>query len=369
MFSSTRSLSLAIVAVCACVAFGASRLVADDGSANVVAETPVDSIQGNWLGVWTGREEGSGGKTVAQIYGLGNGEYQAILVAYDSGEQDSGTFTFSIRGTTIAEGKVQFLQSINLGPLGMFKFEALIEEGKLEGKYSNGTNYEGGLKLSRLVKKIDAVGLPPAAGAVVLFDGKSLEKWTGADTLAPAWEVRDGRIVAPVDAQPGPKSSGHLASRDPLGDAQIHLEFRLPYEPEARKELRAAGGVWIAGRYEIQLADSFGFPRSRDNLGEFDDVRALGAFFDVRAPKDQPGLPPGEWQALDITFAAAKGTAPAELTVSLNGTTIHDHVKLDGPTPGAPVRDADTAAGLVLERSGHAVEFRNIWYVPLANGK
>jgi hypothetical protein len=332
-------------------------------------DAPADTIQGNWLGVWTGKEEGSGGKTVAQIYGLGNGEYQAVLVAYDSGEQDSGTFTFSIRGTTIAEGKVQFLQNINLGPLGMFKFEALIEGEKLSGRYSNGAQFEGGLQLARHIKKIDAVGLPAPAGAIVLFDGKTLDKWTGIDALSPAWEVRDGRILAPVDAVPGPKPTGHLVSRDTFTDAQIHLEFRLPYEPEARKENRAAGGVWIAGRYEIQFVDSFGFPRERDNLGEFDDVKALGAIYGAKAPKEQPGLPPGEWQALDITFTSARGTNPADITVVLNGTTIHDHLKLDGPTEGAPIRDAETAAGLILERSGHPLEFRNVWYVPLANGK
>lgn len=337
--------------------------------ATLADDSPPDTIQGNWLGVWTGKEEGSGGKTVAQIYGLGNGEYQAVLVAYDSGEQDSGTFTFSIRGTTVAAGKVQFLQNINLGPLGMFQFEALIEGEKLTGKYSNGAQFEGGLKLARQVKKIDAVGLPAPAGAVVLFDGSSLDKWIGAEAVSPAWVLREARIVAPVDSLPGTKPTGHLASRDTFTDAQIHLEFRLPYEPEARKENRAAGGVWIAGRYEIQLADSFGFPRERDNLGEFDDVKALGAIYGAKAPKEQPGLPPGEWQALDITFASAKGSNPADITVVLNGTTIHDHVKIDAPTEGAPIRDADSAAGLILERTGHPLEFRNIWYVPLASGK
>ncbi len=189
------------------------------------------------------------------------------------------------------------------------------------------------------------------------------------DAVAPVWEVRDGRIAAPVDDFPGPKSNGHLASRDTFTDAQIHLEFRLPYEPEARKERRAAGGVWIAGRYEIQLADSFGFPRERDNLGEFDDVKALGAIYGVKAPGSNRDCRQGSGKALDVTFQGAKGTAPAEITVSLNGTTIHDHLKLDGPTEGAPVRNAEAAAGLVLERSGHAVEFRNIWYVPLAKVK
>lgn len=137
---------------------------------------PVDKIQGNWLGTWEGKG-GMGGKNVAQIYGLGNGEYQAIFTAYDSGEQDKGEFTFGIRGSSANQDKVVFEQNIDLGFLGMFSFHAEVEQGKLVGKYSNGKEYEGTMELKKVTLSSDAIGAQPLPGAVVLFDGKNLDQW------------------------------------------------------------------------------------------------------------------------------------------------------------------------------------------------
>jgi hypothetical protein len=327
-----------------------------------------DNVQGNWLGTWTG-QGGMGGKNVCEVCGLGNGEYQATFTAYDSGEQDKGIFTFSINGSSVSDTKVVFTQKIDLGRLGMFSFDADVENGKLLGKYSNGNRYQGTMELKRVEKQHDSIGAKPLPGAVVLFDGKSLDQWRPLSEAMGEWTVSGGAIVAPASDSAVAPRGGHLASKATFGSAQIHIEFRVPYLPAKRGQERGQGGVFLQGRYELQIVDSFGFPRTKNSAGEYSDHEALGAIYRRYAPKELPALPPGEWQAFDITYTAAKLDAagkvvqPAEATVVLNGTPIHEKVALDEPTDDAPLPDGK--AGLVLQNAGQPVDYRNIWYVPL----
>ena len=332
-----------------------------------------DAIQGNWIGTWEG-QGGMGGKNVAQIYGLGSGEYQAIFTAYDSGEQDKGEFTFGIRGSSQTEDKVVFEQNIDLGFLGMFTFHAEVEKGKLTGKYSNGKEYEGTMELKKVVPVSETVGIKPLPGAIVLFDGRDLDHWTVLRGQPNEWRIIDGALVAPSGDAPLPERAGHLASRETFQHAQIHVEFRVPYLPEKRGKERGKGGIYLAGRYELQIVDSFGFPRIKDAQGYYADKDALGAILGQYAPAEQPAFPPGEWQAFDITYHEAtldeQGTVvkPAEVTVRLNGETVQDRVELKKPTQHAPIQDRHGDAGLIIEHTGQPVEYRNIWFVPLNAG-
>ena len=183
------------------------------------------------------------------------------------------------------------------------------------------------------------------------------------------------RSSAPTKNRPVPAKSGHLASRDKLRHAQIHVEFRVPYLPTKRGQNRGQSGVFVCGRYELQIVDSFGFPRLKDAQGYFADTDALGAIYGRAAPTELPALPPGDWQAFDITLLpetvdeAGAVTQPARITVQLNGQTIHDQVELTKPSPAIPKFDPDEAASLILQNAGQPVEFRNIWYVPLQAGR
>src|SRR2546430_324322 len=83
----------------------------------------------------------------------------------------------------------------------------------------------------------------PPAGAVVLFDG------TGAD----AWD--NGKVEHGLLSVQVPRGQ---TSRRTFGDCAVHVEFILPFMPRARGQARANSGVYLQGRYEVQVLDSFG---------------------------------------------------------------------------------------------------------------
>jgi len=326
---------------------------------------PVDLAQGNYLGEWR-LKDGGGGKLTAQIIGHGGGRYLAIFTAYDGSEQENQTFQFPINGTSVSPTKVVFATQVFAGlNLGTFAVRTELESGRLNGSFSNEKNYIGQMDLKRVTTPAPNLGVAPPDGGRKLLDDPGLPRWNLAELPADAWSLTDGVLRCGAAA---PGETRHLVMKEPHSDATLHLEFRLPYLPEARGQERGQGGIWLQGLYEIQLVDSFGVGRTTDNFGEF--VDALGAVLGVKAPKEQPALPPGEWQSLDITFRAprldenGKVAQPGELSATLNGVVIHDRTVLDRASAGAP-REGQAPGGLVLEHAGQAVEFRNLWMLEL----
>ena len=331
-----------------------------------------DRIQGNWTGDWT-LDGGGGGKQTAQIIAVGNGEYQGAFTAYDGSEMDNETFRFIISGTLV-DDKISFATTIPLGEkLGTFEWKAELKDGTLKGRYTNNRNYTGGFMLKRVELKPDGLGAKPLPGAVVLFDGKGLDAWTSPGGGAPTWKIVGDALQ--VARKNGAKAPQHLVSRMTFEDAQIHLEYRTPYLPEARGQERGNSGVFLQGRYEIQIIDNFGQPRVLDNFGELADDDSTGAVFGQYAPLVNATLPPGEWQTLDILFLAPRLDAngqverPGEITITHNGQLIQDRVKIRRPTKGAPIQDLAATAGLILEDGGQPVEYRNLWMVKLNPAK
>ncbi len=92
--------------------------------------------------------------------------------------------------------------------------------------------------------------------AVVLFDGKDLTHWIHKDGRPAEWTVKDGTMVCNT-------GSGDLYSREKFGSAQIHVEFAIPNMPQAKEQARGNSGVYLQGRYEIQVLDSYKNPTYR----------------------------------------------------------------------------------------------------------
>jgi len=210
----------------------------------------------------------------------------------------------------------------------------------------------------------------PPKDAIVLFDGKDASGWLrmagrGRPHL---WKVEDGAFVC----QP---RRGSVLTKQTFGDHKLHIEFRVPHMPEAKKGSQARGnsGVFIQGRYEVQVLDSHDIGRPiQDN--------DCGGLYKHITPSTNACLPPEKWQSYDITFRApkfdnaGKMIKKGRLTVVQNGITIIDDKEIPDTTPGGvdddPKKpgaqyDITKPGRLMLQDHGNTVAFRNIWVVPL----
>jgi hypothetical protein len=222
------------------------------------------------------------------------------------------------------------------------------------------------LKVAKPGDKEDVKGTPPPAGAVVLFDGKSLDNWTKADGKgAAAWKLVDGGAMQV-------NGTGNITTKEKFdGSFKLHVEFRVPYMPNAKGQARGNSGVYVQGRYEVQVLDSYGLD-SKDN--------DCGAIYEVAKPLVNACKAPAVWQSYDIEFTAPKCedgkiTEPARMTVYQNGVKIQDDTRLARKNKeGKEEIVTNTRAGLggdpckpgpiMLQDHGNPVQFRNVWLLP-----
>jgi hypothetical protein len=204
----------------------------------------------------------------------------------------------------------------------------------------------------------DAESTPPPAGANILFDGKDFSKWLKRDGKSEVkWTLRDGGIME------GVKGHGDIITKEKFdGKFKLHVEFRVPYVPNGKGQDRGNSGVYVQGRYEVQILDSYGL-KSQNN--------DCGAIYGVAAPKVNACKAPTVWQTYDIEYTAPKfenkkKTEPARMTVYHNGVKIHEDtpIPVDNTTAGLG-GDPSTPGPIMLQDHGHTVQFRNIWLVPV----
>jgi hypothetical protein len=204
----------------------------------------------------------------------------------------------------------------------------------------------------------DNARVPP--GAVVLFDGRDLSRWVmKKDRAPPAWKLENGY----VEVVPG---TGFLTTREKFGDFKLHVEFWIPRMPLSFGQARGNSGVYLQGRHEIQILDSYHNPTN--------PTGACGALYDTIAPSRNPAKPPEQWQWFDITYRAPRMDSrgqlrePGDVSVVFNGVTVIDHGKFSNVTDrygGAFDEKVGTSGPIMLQDHGARIRFRNIWIVPV----
>jgi hypothetical protein len=151
-----------------------------------------------------------------------------------------------------------------------------------------------------------------------------------------------------------------INSKSTFRDFTIHVEFRIPFEPTKRGQGRGNSGLYLQGRYEVQMLDSFGL-EGRNN--------ECGGIYGIKDPDVNMALPPLAWQTYDIDYtaakfdAASKKIANARITVKHNGVVIHQDVELPKGTTAAPVKEGPEPGPIHLQDHGNPVRYRNIWVV------
>lgn len=205
-----------------------------------------------------------------------------------------------------------------------------------------------------------SVGGQPPSDAVVLFDGRDLSRWRSSRDGGPArWKVENGSL----EVVPG---TGDIQSLEEFGDCQLHIEWATPAQAKGSDQGRGNSGVFLMGRYEVQVLDSF------QNLTYPDGMAA--AIYGQYPPLVNACRPPGEWQSYDIVWLAPRFDEqgrllrPAYITVFHNGVLVHYHTPVLGPMSyrRVPVYRPHPPKGpLLLQDHGHPVRYRNIWYRPL----
>jgi hypothetical protein len=211
------------------------------------------------------------------------------------------------------------------------------------------------LKLAKPEDKQDVKSTPPPRGAIILFDGKNLDQWVSRnDPKKPApWKLVEGGAV-----QAG---GGDIITKEKFdGHFKLHVEFRVPYMPKATGQARGNSGVYLQGRYEVQVLDSYGLdPKDND----------CGAIYTIAKPLVNACKAPTVWQSYDIDFHApkfegGKKTEPGRISVVHNGIKIQDDTKLtkDNTTAGLG-GDPATPGPILLQDHGNPVQFRNVWLV------
>jgi hypothetical protein len=214
-------------------------------------------------------------------------------------------------------------------------YEARVEGGRLVGqvRYPDGKvhHFEG-----RRAPDLTTPDQTEWGEPITLFDGKTLDGWSLRDAKAKmGWAVVDGDL-----AVVNPKGNADLVSERTFQDMKLHLEWNV--EPHSNS------GVYLRGRYEIQIVDN---PKLTT------EAHGCGALYSRIAPAFDATKPAGEWQTYDITFVGRR------LQVKLNGETVVDGV-VDGITGGAINPWEDEPGPLMLQGDHGKVRFRNIQVTP-----
>jgi hypothetical protein len=312
-------------------------MAADDKSAAFTAPEKAGldfKLQGEYVGELD--TDNGKGKLGIQVVALGDGRFSSIayLGGLPGDGWSRGNDKYSGEGAE-KNGEVHFRPK---DPNASEDATAVLKNGKITVAHGQQTIAE----LKKVERKSPTLGDRPPKGAIVLFDGSNTNEWVDA-------ELVEKNLLGATNA----------SSKKKFGDHSLHIEFRTPFMPLARGQGRGNSGVYIQGRYECQVLDSFGL-EGEDN--------ECGGIYSIAKPAVNMCFPPLAWQTYDIDFTAArydesgKKTKNARVTIKHNDVVIHDDLELPHGTPGHDPEGPESDS-VFLQNHGNPVAFRNVWVV------
>lgn len=215
----------------------------------------------------------------------------------------------------------------------------LVFEGKLaDGELRGTTTDDKGRRLDwegRRAPDLKRPSPPRWGKPTELLNGRDLTGWRPRSPRAKnGWIVREGILV---NATPG----NDLMTERTFTDFQLRAEFRIPKQSNS--------GIYLRGRYEVQI---------EDNFGEEPECHKIGGVYGFLTPCINPAKKAGEWQTLDITLVGRK------VTIVLNGERIIDRQTIPGITGGALDSDEGRPGPILIQGDHGLVEFRKVTLTP-----
>jgi len=302
------------------------------------------TITGEYTGIFWGRRDKGIVHASARIIAEGDGLYRAVLEAKTSPPlrfEMTGAMKF---GEAVFEGEVE-----SRLPTGRTRGEIFRISKPGIAKSSD----LGDFLLLRSERRSPTESLAPPRGAVVLLPFEE-----GKETSLAAWENKEWLCLPDGSVQVNGGSNRTAADH---GSGVFHIEFMCPFEPEKRGQGRGNSGVYFAGRYEIQILDSFGL---EPGMGD------CGSIYGIAITRENASLPPLRWQTYDVIYGAPRekedgSFEPATMTVLHNGVRIHENQPVGRTTTAAPFNENAARGPLYLQDHGNPVRYRNIWYLEL----
>src|SRR5690606_39889530 len=170
---------------------------------------------------------------------------------------------------------------------------------------------------------------------IALFNNRDRTGWRGRDGRnADCWRVVGGVL----EARP---PCVDLVTDRHFGDFRLRAEFRFPAGSNS--------GIYLRGRYEVQIQDDYGLAL---------DALRMGGLYGFLTPAVDAMRPAGEWQSLEITLIGRR------VTVVLNGTTVIDDAEIPGITGGALDSDEGSTGPIMLQGDHGAIYFRQLILTP-----
>jgi hypothetical protein len=199
-----------------------------------------------------------------------------------------------------------------------------------------------------------ATPMPGPSDAVTLVGARDdLSAWQMMDGSPATWTMKDGVLQT---------GKGLIRTKAEFTDFQLHVEFATPSEVKGSSQERGNSGVFLLGKFEIQVLDSYQNRTYSDG--------SASAMYGQFPPLVNASRPPGAWQSYDIVFTAPRfkegrtPDKPAVVTVFHNGVVVHNAAPFWGPTAHKKIDPytPDTAKGpLALQDHGNPVRYRNVW--------